>query len=88
VRHDNENELSRLRLALDKAIYSLEHIRERAERGSGTPPALNEMADIADLAREAIDAVVSTYAPTHDNVIHPAFGRQAHTPGCPPAAHG
>jgi len=67
VRHDNENELSRLRLALDKAIYSLEHIRERAER-------LDEMGDLANLAREAIDAVISTYAPTQSNVIHHTFG--------------
>ncbi len=68
-------ELSRLRRALDSAIYSLEQIRRRAESGATSEGADWDCLLIAEAAAAAIEHIAESYSESA-GVVRPTFGHK------------
>jgi hypothetical protein len=72
-----DDEITRLRRALDAAIYSLEQIKRRAESGATSQSADWDCLVIAEAAEAAVDRIAENYRKPKHSTRHPAVEHQA-----------
>lgn len=68
-----EEEVARLRRALDSAIYSLEQIKRRALSGAESTTSDWDCLVISEAAEAAIERIADHYRPSAEAALHPAL---------------
>lgn len=76
-----DEEVKRLRRALDSAIYSLEQIKRRADSGATSVAAEWDCLVIAEAAETAIDRIAEHCRKPKRRSLHPALEHQARCRG-------
>lgn len=71
------DEIVRLRRALDSAIYSLEQIKRRADSGATSPTADWDCLVIAEAAEAGIERIAEHCRKPKRSALHPALEHRA-----------